>query len=85
VHNAVSDGMYVSDALKVSDACFSRAGPTNDELNSRTRVAQGSSGAFRIMTRRLQGNYRFAAYAFDTPAGEAAIAVIGNLFQVGSY
>ena len=54
VHHPVADGMDVRNALKVSNARLRGAGPANDELNSSTRVAQGSSRALRFTTRCLE-------------------------------
>ena len=83
VHDAMAHGVNISNAFDGTDRCLS-ARPTDDQFDSRLRIAERRSGNFLFVPFRVKRDYGFAADSFDTAAREPPVRIARNCVQISS-
>src|SRR5262249_46831889 len=82
MHDAMTDGVDVGDAVDAFDAGGFRRGPANDVINGGARGAHVGGRALLRAAFDRRGDDGFAAYAFDRAARQPAVGVASDLVEV---
>jgi hypothetical protein len=79
---AMTNGVDIGDTLNLRYARLFRAGPTDDQINRRTRITQGCCRPFEVFSCGLQRNNCFASDALDISASKATIGFSSDLIKI---